>query len=115
MYFRDTNTYARPSKVWITGGTTDLENTTDEDRRYKQVVRVVEIIPHPKFEYKQHENNKGTQPTYDIVLLKVTPPFQFNERIQPIALAPENYVVQGKWDTKIAQMEARYTKYKLEM
>jgi hypothetical protein len=95
MYFRDLGTYANPKRVWITAGTNDLEGTDDDSRKFKQVVRVSEIIPHPNFEFKKFEGHLGTQPTYDIVLLKVYPAFDLNERIQPIPLAPEDYQLQG--------------------
>src|SRR5665811_444714 len=98
MYFKDTGTYANPRKIWITAGTTDLEDRIAgsspeqmEVNKFKQVTRVSEIIPHPKFEYRKHEADLGTIPTYDIALLKLSPPLKLNERTQPIALAPKGY------------------------
>jgi len=99
MYFKDTGTYANPKRLWVTAGTNDLEEganaPTGDINRDKQITRVVEIIPHPKFEYKKHAGDLGTVPTYDIALLRLNPPLKLNERTQPIALAKADYTVQG--------------------
>jgi hypothetical protein len=93
MYFKDTHTWANPKRIWITLGTTDLEEggtaLQGDVNRDKQISRVVEIIPHPKFEFKRHSGDNGTIPTFDIVLLRLAPGFMLNERTQPIPLAPE--------------------------
>lgn len=70
--------------------------TLYNNNRDKQIARVVEIIPHPKFQYKKYGNNIGAHPIYDIVLLRMNPPLKLNERTQPIPLIPSDYQIHGK-------------------
>ncbi|XP_078389613.1 trypsin-like [Cetorhinus maximus] len=59
-------------KVWV--GAHDL--SIDEGSR--QSPRVVKAIQHPHYDYGTTDN--------DIMLMKVSPPVQFNEKVQPIRL-----------------------------
>jgi secreted trypsin-like serine protease len=100
MYFKDTKTWANPKRVWVTAGTNDLTEGVDaptgDINRDKQIRNVVEIIPHPQFEFKQFPGDLlGYIPVYDIVLLRLGHPLTLSDRVVPIPLAPTGFQLQG--------------------
>ncbi|XP_067831392.1 trypsin II-P29-like, partial [Heptranchias perlo] len=74
--------YLRPNLMHVWIGSHDL--SVNEDTR--QAPRVIKSIRHPGYSYRTTDN--------DIMLLKVAPPVQFGESIQPVRL-PTSGAVNG--------------------
>ncbi|CAL8122492.1 unnamed protein product [Orchesella dallaii] len=94
-YFRDAGVFATPRQMWVTAGTIDLASKDEEIRRDKQVIGVSEIHTHPNFEFKRYENDRSDTPIYDIAILKLKKPLKLTDRVAPLSIPPEKFVVKG--------------------